>query len=151
MQKLLRNKQGKPFPLKFQTNYSASHSDLISAAQFPGLLKLLPVDLRRAGEIQSLHIYRALQGKEPDMPESCLTVLYHNIAERIGTDNQLIPQFQLLLALPTGAQAPCRLVSSKVRTGLLVAGALAYFLFAVSQGFHGVYPYHGIWERALAP
>ena len=54
-------------------------------------------------------------------------------------------------ALATAARAPCRLVSSKVRTGLLITGALAYFLFAASQGFHGVYPYHGIWERALTP
>ena len=56
-----------------------------------------------------------------------------------------------LLALPAAAQAPCKLVSSKVRTGLLIAGALAYFLFAASQEFHGVYPYHGIWARALTP
>ena len=34
---------------------------------------------------------------------------------------------------------------------LLIAAALAYFLFAASQGFHGVYPYHGVWTRALTP
>ena len=76
-----------------------------------------------------------------------LFITRHFILERLSIYAAMFS----LLALPTAAQAPCRLVSSKVRTGLLVAGALAYFLFAVSQGFHGVYPYHGIWERALAP
>ena len=56
-----------------------------------------------------------------------------------------------LLALPAAAFAPCERVSSRARTGILILGALAYFLFAASQGFHGVYPYHGIWERALSP
>ena len=37
------------------------------------------------------------------------------------------------------------------RTALLIAAALAYFLFAASQGFHGVYPYHGVWTRELTP
>ena len=56
-----------------------------------------------------------------------------------------------LLALPAAVQAPCKRITSGVRTGLLIGGALAYFLFAASQGFHGVYPYHGIWERAMTP
>ena len=65
------------------------------------------------------------------------------------TRGQLLQMGQL--ALPAAAQAPCKLVSSRVRTGLLIAGALAYFLFAAGHGFHGVYPYHGIWERAVTP
>lgn len=76
-----------------------------------------------------------------------LFITRHFILERLS----IYPAMFSLLALPAAAQAPCKLASSKVRTGLLIAGALTYFLFAASQGFHGVYPYHGIWERALAP
>lgn len=76
-----------------------------------------------------------------------LFITRHFILERLS----IYPAMFSLLALPAAAHAPCKLVSSKVRTGLLIAGALAYLLFAASQGFHGVYPYHGIWERALAP
>ena len=76
-----------------------------------------------------------------------LFITRHFILERLSIYAAMFS----LLALPAAVQAPCKLVSSKVRTGLLIAGALAYFLFAVSQGFHGVYPYHGIWERALTP
>ena len=76
-----------------------------------------------------------------------LFITRHFILERLS----IYPAMFTLLALPAAAQAPCKLVSSRVRTGLLIAGALAYFLFAVGQGFHGVYPYHGIWERALTP
>ena len=32
----------------------------------------------------------------------------------------------------------------------LLGGDYRVFLFAASQGFHGVYPYHGIWDRAMA-
>ena len=76
-----------------------------------------------------------------------LFITRHFILERLS----IYPAMFSLLALPAAAQAPCKLVSSKVRTGLLIAGALTYFLFAASQGFHGVYPYHGIWERAPTP
>lgn len=76
-----------------------------------------------------------------------LFITRHFILERLS----IYPAMFSLLALPAAAQAPCKLISSRVRIGLLIAGALAYFLFAVSQGFHGVYPYHGIWERALTP
>ena len=76
-----------------------------------------------------------------------LFITRHFILERLS----IYPAMFSLLALPAAAQAPCKLVSSKARTCLLIAGALAYFLFAASQGFHGVYPYHGIWERALTP
>lgn len=76
-----------------------------------------------------------------------LFITRHFILERLS----IYPAMFSLLALPAAAQAPCKLVPSRARTGLLIAGALAYFLFAASQGFHGVYPYHGIWERALTP
>lgn len=76
-----------------------------------------------------------------------LFITRHFILERLS----IYPAMFSLLALPAAAQAPCKLVSSRARTGLLIAGALVYFLFAASQGFHGVYPYHGIWERALTP
>ena len=56
-----------------------------------------------------------------------------------------------LLTLPEAALAPCKRCSSKVRIGILMAGAFVYFLFAASQGFHGIYPYHGVWDRALTP
>lgn len=56
-----------------------------------------------------------------------------------------------LLALPEAARLPDRRFSPKARTALLLAGAFAYFLFAAWDGFHGVYPYHGVWDRALSP
>lgn len=71
----------------------------------------------------------------------------HFILERLSI---YVAMFALL-ALPEAALAPCRRLSSKARTGILIAGAFAYFLFAASRGFHGVYPYHGVWNRAIAP
>lgn len=71
----------------------------------------------------------------------------HFILERLSI---YVSMFSLL-ALPAAALAPCKRVPSKVRTGILIVGALAYFLFAATQGFHGAYPYHGIWDRAAAP
>ncbi len=76
-----------------------------------------------------------------------LFITRHFILERLSIYAAMFS----LLALPAAVFAPCKRISQKTRTGILILGALAYFLFAVSQGFHGVYPYHGIWERALAP
>lgn len=76
-----------------------------------------------------------------------LFITRHFILERLSIYVAIFS----LLALPEAALAPCRRCSSKVRTGVLIAGGLAYFLFAVCQGFHGVYPYHGIWDRAITP
>ena len=76
-----------------------------------------------------------------------LFITRHFILERLSI---YVAMFSLL-ALPAAALAPCRRVPSAVRTGVLIAAALAYFLFAASQGFRGVYPYHGVWTRALAP
>lgn len=76
-----------------------------------------------------------------------LFITRHFILERLSI---YVSMFSLL-ALPAAALAPCKRVPSKVRTGILIVGALAYFLFAAAQGFHGVYPYHGIWDRAAAP
>ena len=76
-----------------------------------------------------------------------LFITRHFILERLS----IYVAFFSLLALPEAALAPCKRCSARTRTILLVAGALAYFLFAVSQGFHGVYPYHGVWDRAITP
>lgn len=76
-----------------------------------------------------------------------LFITRHFILERLSI---YVAAFSLL-ALPAAALAPCQRLSVRIRTGILVAGALIYFLFAASQGFHGVYPYHGIWERAITP
>lgn len=76
-----------------------------------------------------------------------LFITRHFILERLSI---YVAMFSLL-ALPEAASVPCRRCSAKVWTALLTAGALAYFLFAASQGFHGVYPYHGVWDRAITP
>ncbi|MBD5160678.1 MAG: EpsG family protein [Oscillibacter sp.] len=76
-----------------------------------------------------------------------LFITRHFILERLSI---YVAVFSLI-ALPEAAAAPCGRCSSRVRTGILIAGALAYFLFAASQGFHGVYPYHGVWDQAIAP
>ncbi len=67
----------------------------------------------------------------------------HFILERLS----IYASFFALLALPEAARLPGRL-SPRTRTGLLIAGCFVYFLFAASQGFHGVYPFPGIWNRA---
>lgn len=76
-----------------------------------------------------------------------LFITRHFILERLSIYAAMFS----LLALPAAALAPSQRISSRTRTGILIAGALIYFLFAASQGFHGVYPYHGIWERAITP
>lgn len=76
-----------------------------------------------------------------------LFITRHFILERLSI---YVAMFALL-ALPEAALTPCKQYSSRVRTGVLIFGALTYFLFAASQGFHGVYPYHGIWDRAVIP
>lgn len=76
-----------------------------------------------------------------------LFITRHFILERLSIYVAIFS----LLALPEAVLAPSRRCSSKVRTGVLIAGALVYFLFAASQGFHGVYPYHGIWDQAITP
>ena len=76
-----------------------------------------------------------------------LFITRHFILERLSI---YVAMFSLL-ALPAAVFSPCKQISQKTRIGILILGALAYFLFAVSQGFHGVYPYHGIWERVLTP
>ena len=76
-----------------------------------------------------------------------LFITRHFILERLSI---YVAMFSLLV-LPAAAFAPCPRLSVRMRTGILVAGTLIYFLFAAGQGFHGVYPYHGIWERAITP
>ena len=69
----------------------------------------------------------------------------HFILERLS----IYTAFFSILALP---EAVCAVNKqrAKVWTGLLAACCLAYFLFAAQQGFHGVYPYHGVWNRAAS-
>ena len=74
-----------------------------------------------------------------------LFITRHFILERLSI---YVAMFSLL-ALPAAAHTPLRKCPFSVWTGLLIAGGFAYFLFAASQGFHGVYPFHGIWSQAL--
>lgn len=69
----------------------------------------------------------------------------HFILERLS----IYVAFFSLTALPEAVNAPCRL-SRKSRLMILIIGCFVYFLFAASQNFHGVYPYRGIWDKALA-
>ena len=76
-----------------------------------------------------------------------LFITRHFILERLS----IYPAMFSLLVLPAAALVPGKWISTKARIGVLIAGAFVYFLFAANQGFHGVYPYHGIWERAITP
>ncbi len=76
-----------------------------------------------------------------------LFITRHFILERLSIYAAILS----LAALPEAALIPEGKRSSRARTILLAAGGLAYFLFAVQQGFHGVYPYHGVWDRAISP
>lgn len=76
-----------------------------------------------------------------------LFITRHFILERLSIYLAMLS----LLALPEAARVPGRWCPAKVRTGLLIAGAFLYFLFAAREGFHGVYPYHGVWNRAMVP
>lgn len=76
-----------------------------------------------------------------------LFITRHFILERLSIYLAMLS----LLALPEAAQASGGRRSARVRTGLLIAGAFLYFLFAAREGFHGVYPYHGVWDRAMVP
>jgi len=95
--------------------------------------------------------------REKDSPVLANSVFYALMIQLFITRHFILERLSIyvamfsLLALPAAALAPCKRVSSKMRTVILILGALSYFLFAASQGFHGVYPYHGIWERALTP
>ena len=76
-----------------------------------------------------------------------LFITRHFILERLSIYLAMLS----LLALPEAARASDGRCSARVRTGLLIAGAFLYFLFAAREGFHGVYPYHGVWSRAMVP
>ena len=76
-----------------------------------------------------------------------LFITRHFILERLS----IYIAFFSLLALPEAALLPGRHLTAKRRTILLLAGGFAYFLFAASQGFHGVYPYRGIWDQVILP
>ena len=95
--------------------------------------------------------------REKDSPVLVNSVFYALLLQLFITRHFILERLSIyaamfsLLALPAAALVPCKRASSKTRTGVLILGALVYFLFAASQGFHGVYPYRGIWERALTP
>ena len=76
-----------------------------------------------------------------------LFITRHFILERLS----IYPAFFCLLALPEAALLGGESRRSRICTGILLAGGLAYFFFAASQGFHGVYPFRGVWDRALSP
>lgn len=69
----------------------------------------------------------------------------HFILERFS----IYVSFFSLIALPESINAPCKL-SRKGRLAILLVGCLLYFCFAASQNFHGVYPYRGIWDKAIS-
>lgn len=72
-----------------------------------------------------------------------LFITRHFILERLSIYTAIFS----LLSLPEAVRA-----SGERRAGLwtalVVLFGLAYLLFAASQGFHGAYPYHGVWSRA---
>ena len=70
----------------------------------------------------------------------------HFILERLS----IYTAFFSILALPEAVREVNGGRRAKVWTILLAACCLAYFIFAAQQGFHGVYPYHGIWSRAAS-
>lgn len=74
-----------------------------------------------------------------------LFITRHFILERLSIYLAMLS----LLALPEAARTPGGRCPARVRTVLLIAGAFLYFLFAAREGFHGVYPYHGVWDRAM--
>jgi len=67
----------------------------------------------------------------------------HFILERLS----VYVAFFALAALPEAIRAADQR-TARLRTGLLLGGGFLYFLFAASQGFHGVYPFNGIWDKA---
>ena len=73
-------------------------------------------------------------------------VTQHFILERLS----IYTAFFSILALPEAVREVSGGRRAKVWAGLLAACCLAYFIFAAQQGFHGVYPYHGIWSRAAS-
>ena len=76
-----------------------------------------------------------------------LFITRHFILERLS----IYAAFFSLLALPEAALLPDKYLNARTRKVILLAGCFAYFLFAASQGFHGVYPYRGIWDRVIFP
>lgn len=98
-------------------------------------------------------LYRTV--RDPSIsPVLCNSMFYSLLIQLFITRHFILERFSIyaaffsLLALPEAAFVPGK-CSAKVRTGLLLFGCFAYFLFAASQGFHGVYPFHGVWDRAL--
>ena len=70
----------------------------------------------------------------------------HFILERLS----IYTAFFSILALPEAVREVNGGRRAKVWTILLAACCLAYFIFAAQLGFHGVYPFHGIWSRAAS-
>lgn len=95
---------------------------------------------------------------EPDKPPVLINGIFYTLLLQTFITRHFILErlsiylaFFSLLALPEAALLPGERRLSRVRTWILIAGGLAYFLFAVNQGFHGVYPYRGLWDRSLTP
>lgn len=80
------------------------------------------------------------------------TMFYAFLIQAFITRHFILERFSIyltgfaLLALPAAVGAVrCR----RLWTVLVLALGIGYLLFAASQGFHGVYPYLGLWDRAL--
>lgn len=98
------------------------------------------------------------EAREPSgSPALANSVFYASLMQAFITRHFLLERLSIylamlsLLALPEAARTPGGRRSAGVRTGVLTAGAFLYFLFAAREGFHGVYPYHGVWSRAMVP
>lgn len=96
--------------------------------------------------------------RDPSLPPVLVNSVYYSLLiQLLITRHFILERLSIyaaifsLAALPEAALTPDGKCSSKARTSILIAGGLAYFLFAASQNFHGVYPFHGVWAKALSP
>ncbi len=74
-------------------------------------------------------------------------ITQHFILERLS----IYTAFFTILALPEAVLQTGERRDPRIWTGLLLSCGAVYFLFAASRGFHGVYPYHGVWSMAISP
>lgn len=94
-----------------------------------------------------------LRGKKPGDAALFLLMLYSFLIQCFITRHFILERFSIylsgfaLLALPAAAR---RVRRPWIWVALVMALALAYLWFAASQGFHGVYPYRGLWDRVGA-
>lgn len=93
------------------------------------------------------------QQKRPEDAILFHAVFYSFLIQCFITRHFILERFSIylsgfaLLALPAAAN---RVQRRWLWIALILAGGLAYLWFAASQGYHGVYPYRGLWDRAVA-